>query len=172
MSLSKIKYLKDEAGNIISPVTSTDSVFSRTNNSVTQLFRASGVTLLKQWTTYQSTTYDISDISFSQSGFDIDMYSMFIFKWRLYDVTHLQGTAKFGCYVISKPIETRSNFCIGLRWYTDNEGGVWECINQFSFNISDGYIKRDSSYNSNAMDITYNIHIYDLYGIRNMDSLL
>lgn len=57
MSEVNIKYLKDEDGSVISPVTSTDSVFTNNKIPITEYIEDSGwitATLTDDFTTYSS----------------------------------------------------------------------------------------------------------------------
>lgn len=154
MSIVNCKYLKDENGNIISPVTGINSIYGYSEDvdksyKLIDILDLLGVHEIATYGTY-TTYYDIPNMS---------LYRILIVLYRLHNITNNQSTTLWGSAIIDTIYMNNERIAIGTRWPVGDT--VWESTDTFLVDVTNNRLARQSN------DYTEDYHptIKVIYGI-------
>lgn len=155
MSIVNCKYLKDENGNIISPITGINSIYGYSADADKSYKLIDILDLLKiqeigTYDTYQ-THYNIPNMS---------SYRILIVLYRLHDTVNGQPTTLWGSTIIDTIYMNNERIALGIRWPVGDT--VWESTNTFLVDVTNNRLSRQSSNYTEDYQPTIKV-IYGIY---------
>lgn len=152
-----VKYLKDENGNVISPVTSTDSVYTGNNSQLTNIIE-NGTFSRTQLFTGQTNT----DFTLSQSAQSFDLIEMNCYVYYDYRSTYFTivptKTSSFNVMISKMAISADSS-----TWFGTTSLIIFKTDGSVKFG-GDGFNAWNSSYTKGTNDIK----MLSVYGWKRM----
>ena len=162
--MTQIKFIKDEDGNIISPVTNFKSVMADSGMVLNTAINYCTGVLLGQW----DGDACLSAYEFNSSGrIPASLCTGFIIDYVLYSIDTGAITQKIGREMVQPPHITGSNFSISYRWWVWEN--LWETAEEFKLDINnDRLICNNKRPNINK----FRINVYQIWGIPDIELMM
>lgn len=152
----KGKYLKDENGNVISPVTSTDSVYTGNNSQLTNIIENGTFSRTQLFTGETNTNFNLSEPA--QNFNLIEMNCYVYYNYRSTFFTIVPTTSSFGTMISRMAISADSN-----TWFGTTSLIIFETDGSVKFS-GDGFNAWNSSYIKGGNEIK----MLSVYGWKRM----
>lgn len=154
--MTQIKFIKDEDGNIISPVTNFKSVIADSQMKLTTALEYNTGVLLGHWDGDACLdTYNFTNVAVPAS-----VCTNFIIDFVLYSIDSGLITQKIGRQMIQPPHISDGNFSISYHWWVGEN--LWETAEEFKLDINNNRLICN---NKRPEHNKFRINVYNVWGI-------
>lgn len=152
-----VKYLKDENGNVISPVTSTDSVYTGNNSQLTNIIENGTFSRTQLFTGETNTNFNLSEPAQNFDLIEMNCYVYYDYRSTFFTVVPTK-TSNFNTMISRMAIAAGAS-----TWFGTSSFIVFKTDGSVTFN-GDGFNAWNSSYTQGSNEIK----MLSVYGWKRM----